>query len=194
MKTCERWGGQIKFFFTAVMVIFFPLVLWAAGAEVPTTGPDTSEAAIEKGKEVFRTSCQACHSLKYMGYASKMSAQDALKAFGDAPPDLNLITKARGGSGKGAAYIYAFLTGFNDTPGKNSVFPNTTMPPPFSRDDAGADQKARNVSAFLDFAAEPSARERTNLGRYALGYMIVLTALLYALNRRTWKEIGKNPA
>ena len=148
-----------------------------------------SEAAIKRGEEIFRTACQGCHSLKYSGYAARMPAKDALKAFGDEPPDLNLMTKARGGGSKGAAYITALLTGYNDTPEKNSVFPSITMPPPFSRDDPELARKARDVSAFLDYAADPSARERRGLGIYVLGYMLVLTALLYALNRRTWKRI-----
>ena len=123
-----------------------------------------------------------------------MSAKDALKAFGDEPPDLNLMTKARGGGSKGAAYIDALLVGFNDTPEKNSVFPNITMPPPFAKDDPELARKAKDVSAFLDYAADPSADERKGLGGYVLGYMVLLTGLLYALNRRTWKGIRKTPS
>jgi cytochrome c1 len=104
------------------------------------------------------------------------------------------MTKARGGGNKGAAYIDALLVGFNDTPEKNSVFPNITMPPPFAKGDPEIARKAKDVSAFLDYAAEPSERERRDLGGYVLGYMVLLTGLLYALNRRTWKGIGKTPS
>jgi cytochrome c1 len=178
----------------AIMIVLFPLALCAAGAEVPATGLDPSEATIKRGEEIFRSSCQACHSLKYSGYTAIMSAKDARSAFGKVPPDLNLMTKARGGGSKGPAYIEALLVGFNDTPEKNSVFPNIAMPPAFSKDDPERVRKAKDISAFLDYAAEPSARERRDLGIYVLGYMVLLTALLYALNRRTWKRIRKHPS
>jgi ubiquinol-cytochrome c reductase cytochrome c1 subunit len=183
-----------KPFFMAIMAVLFPLALCTTGAETPATSPDRGEAAIKRGEEIFRSSCQGCHSLKYSGYAARMSAKDAQKAFGDEPPDLNLMTKARGGGSKGAAYIDALLVGFNDTPEKNSVFPNITMPPAFSRNDPELARKAKDVSAFLEYAAEPSERERRGLGGYVLGYMVLLTGLLYALNRRTWKGIRKNPS
>lgn len=192
MKTCSPSSGRKNAFSMAIMVILFPLALWAAaGVEVPTTGLDMSDATIKRGEEIFRSSCQACHSLKYSGYKARMSAKDAQNAFGKMPPDLNLMTKARGGGSKGAAYIYALLVGFNDTPEKNSVFPNITMPPAFSRNDPELARKAKDVSAFLDYAAEPSAGERRGLGGYVLGYMVLLTGLLYALNRRTWKGIRR---
>ncbi len=183
-----------KAFFTALIIVLFPLAIWSAETNTPVTGPNMDDAQIKRGEEIFRSACQTCHSLKYSGYTAKMSAKDALKAFGDEPPDLNLMTKARGGGSKGAAYIDALLVGFNDTPEKNSVFPNITMPPPFANNDPELARKAKDVSAFLDYAAEPSAGERKGTGIYVLGYMALLTALLYALNRRTWKGIGKTPS
>jgi ubiquinol-cytochrome c reductase cytochrome c1 subunit len=194
MKTYRFSSGWGKTLFTTLAIFFFPLALCAAGAVAPATGPDTSEAAIKRGEEIFRSSCQACHSLKYSGYEATMSAKDAQSAFGKVPPDLNLMTKARGGGSKGAAYIDALLVSFKDTPEKNSVFPNIAMPSPFAKDDPELARKAKDISAFLDYAADPSARERRNLGIYVLGYMILLTGLLYALNRRTWKGIGKHPS
>jgi cytochrome c1 len=190
MKSCRLSSGGEITFLMAIMIVLFPLMLCAAGPEVPTTGPETNKASVKSGEAIFRSSCQACHGLKYSGYKAGMSAKDAQKAFGDVPPDLNLMTKARGGGNKGVAYIYALLVGYNNTPEKNSVFPNIAMPPPFSRDDPEYTRKAKDVSAFLDDAAEPSKPERMGLGGYVLGYMVFLTALLYALNRRTWKRIA----
>ena len=190
MRICRRTSGVKKISFMAVMAVLFPLALSVAAAGATALSLDMSgDPAIKRGEEVFRTACQGCHSLKYSGYAARMPAKDALKAFGDEPPDLNLMTKARGGGGKGAEHIYALLTGYNDKPEKNSIFPGITMPPPFSRDDPELTRKARDVAAFLDYAADPSARERKSLGVYVLAYMLVLTALLYVLNRRTWKRI-----
>lgn len=195
MKTCRPSSGRKNAFSMAIMVILFPLALWAAaGAEVPTTGLDMSDAPIKRGEEIFRSSCQTCHSLKYSGYKARMSAKDAQNAFGKTPPDLNLMTKARGGGSKGVAYIYALLVGFNDTLERNSVFPNIAMPPALSKDDPEFARKAKDVAAFLDYAAEPSKRERRGLGGYVLGYMVILATLFYALNRKTWKRIRKYPS
>jgi hypothetical protein len=175
----------------AAMALLIPLTLLIAAAGVTSESPDLSEATIKRGEAIFHSSCQACHSLKYSGYEAKMTADNARKVFGKVPPDLNLTAKARGGGSKGTAYIDALLVGYNDTPEKNSVFPNIAMPPAFSRNDPEIAGKARDVSAFLDDAAEPSQNERRSLGRYVLGYMFVLGALFYALNRRTWKGIRK---
>ncbi|MCE5263813.1 MAG: cytochrome c1 [Deltaproteobacteria bacterium] len=175
----------------AVLILLWPLALFPAetGAPAGPPVPDGTDASIKRGEAVYRTSCQACHSLKYSGYEAKMPAAAALKAFGKVPPDLNLMTAARGGGRTGAEYIASLLLGFNDTPEKNSVFPNIAMPPAFSRNDPEAGRKARDVSIFLADAAEPSGRESRSLGRYVLGYMVLLTALFYTLNRRTWKGI-----
>lgn len=106
MKTCKPTSGRKKAFPMAIMIILFPLALWAApGADVQTADLDMSDATIKRGEEIFRSSCQTCHSLKYSGYKARMSAKDAQNAFGKMPPDLNLMTKARGGGSKGAAYI-----------------------------------------------------------------------------------------
>jgi cytochrome c1 len=169
----------------AFMMFLIPLALYAAAAD-PS---DPGAASIKRGKAVFLASCQPCHSLKYSGYEAKMKAENARKAFGKAAPDLNLMITARGGDHKGAAYAAALLIGYNDTPEKNSVFPNIAMPPVFSIDDPDAARKARDVTAFLADAAEPWKRESRDLGGYAVGYMALLTALLYALNRRRWNEI-----
>ncbi len=177
--------------FAAVMLILFTSALHAAEVEIPKIDMDYSEAAIRRGEEVFKSTCQICHSLKYSGYEATMTAEDARSAFGKVPPDLSLMAKARGRGSKGAMYIYALLVSYNDTPEKNSVFPNIAMPPVLSMDDPESAQKAKDVSAFLFHAAEPSANERRWLGKYVLGYMVVLTALLYFLNRRTWEGIKK---
>jgi hypothetical protein len=190
MNPLRSSSRRKKTFFIEIAVFLLPLTLFAAGTGAP---PDrgTGESAIQRGEAIFRSSCQACHSLKYSGYEAKISAENGRKAFGKAPPDLNLMTKARGGDNSGAAYIEALLVGYNDSPEKNSAFPNIAMPPAFSKGDPDLIRKARDVSRFLDDAADPSREERRGLGRYVLGYMAVLAALLYALNRRTWKGVRK---
>ncbi len=182
----------MKIFNLLIILMLFPLALRAADAELPKLDLDFSEAALKRGEGVYKSSCQACHSLKYLGYQSVMTAEAARSAFGKAAPDLSLMAKARGRGRQGARYIQALLVSYNETPEKNSLFPNIAMPPVFSKDDPESAQKARDVAAFLFYAAEPLAKERRGLGRYVLGYMVLLTALLYGVNRKTWRSIKTN--
>lgn len=185
-------GGFKQFSCATVMGLFFAVAGYALAAEIPMGDLDFSDSAVKRGQAVFTTSCQTCHSLKYMKFAARMDAGSAQKAFGKAPPDLSLTAKARGTGNEGARYVYSLLVSFNDTPMKNSVFPNIAMPPPFAKDDPQLLQAAKDVSAFLLYAADPSVNERIWLGKFVLGYMILLSVLLYFLYRRTWRRI-KNP-
>lgn len=193
---CQR-GGRKGFLYASVfkivlaasLFISFPHILQASEAKIPKVSLDLSEAAVKRGEEVFKASCQTCHSLKYLGYEAMITPDAAKEAFGKVPPDLTLMAKARGRGDNGARYIYALLVSYNDTPEKNSIFPNIAMPPVLSKDDPEFERKAKDVAAFLLYAAEPSAGERKRLGIYVMGYMVVLTALLYFLNRRTWRGI-----
>lgn len=173
------------------LVFCTPLVFASEGVKLPHIKIDMSEKAIKRGEEIFKTLCNGCHGLKYLGYQAQMDPAVARTAFGKEAPDLSLMAKARGKRDEGARYIYALLTSYNDTPEKNSIFPNIAMPPVLSKDDPQFEQKAEDVAAFLLYAAEPTSAERRHLGKYVLVYMIVLTALLYALNRKTWKGVKK---
>lgn len=180
---------------SAVKGCLFVLILTpyslASEVQIPKVKIDHSEASVKRGEEVFKSTCQTCHSLKYLGLDAMMAPDDARAAFGKVPPDLSLMAKARGRGEEGTRYIYALLVSYNDTQEKNSIFPNIAMPPVFSKDDPDLHQKSKDVAAFLFHSAEPSADERTGLGRYVMGYMVIMTALLYFLNKKTWKGIKK---
>lgn len=163
-------------------------------AELPGVTLDFSQGAIKRGEEVYKTSCKLCHSLKYLGH-SAITPPEAMKAgLGKEPPDLSLMAKARGRGERGARYIYQLLmTYYTDKDGKvkNRAFGKyahtdgtIAMPQPlaYTLDPQTeeerqvlkeADKKARDVAAFLMYAAEPTVEERKNLGRYVIGYMIV---------------------
>ena len=190
MKTCTGITAIKSIVLVILLMSLFSSVLEAADAELPQMDRNPQEIIIGRGEQLFQSLCQTCHSLKYLNYTARMPADDSRNAFGRVPPDLSLMAKARGGSG----YIYDLLVGFNDTPQKNSVFPNIAMPPPFAKTDPQLSQKAKDVASFLEYAAEPSERERRHVGGYVLGYMVVLTGLLYGLNKRQWRKIRKKPA
>ncbi len=174
-----------------ILVLFVSFTSMASekGVDIPKVKIDMTEKSIQRGEQVFKNTCNNCHGMKYLDYRPLMPSESVEKILGAKPVDLSLIAKARGRGDKGARYIYGLLTSYTDTPQKNSVFPHIAMPPPFSKTDTQLKEKAKDVSAFLLYASEPTAAERRQLGKYVLGYMIVLTVLLYGLNRRTWKDI-----
>ncbi len=190
-------------FFTMIAVLLSTAVVAAEGLRI-----DISSSAVERGQNVFISNCNACHGLKYYrdrdhmsGYAPLMDAVTAEATFGAAPPDLSLMASARGKSTEGAEYIYEFLTSYyTDADGrvKNRAFAEetqtegvTAMPQPFPADDPELNEKARDVAAFLYTVSDPSETERRSLGKYVMGYMVIMTALLYALNKLTWKKVNK---
>jgi ubiquinol-cytochrome c reductase cytochrome c1 subunit len=128
--------------------------------------------------------------------ASQMPAEAAAASFGKEPPDLSLIARAREGE---ANYIYSYLLGYYNTPEGtigNHYFPTTKMPDVLSvagvtdpAQRAQLEQKAREITSFLAWAADPHAQERENLGYYVIGYLIVFTAMLYFLKNRIWARL-----
>jgi len=194
------------------VLLMLSLPAWASEWELPSITLDLSRGAIKRGEEVYKTSCKLCHSLKYLGHSAITPAEAMKASLGKEPPDLSLMAKARGRGDKGAEYIYQLLmTYYIDKDGKikNRAFgryahtdgtiampqPLAYTPDPQNEEERKAlqeaDEKARDVSAFLMYAAEPTAEERKHLGRYVMGYMVVLTIFLYILNRQTWKGVKK---
>ena len=125
---------------------------------------------------------------------------------GALPPDLSLMAKARVG---GPNYIYSLMLGFKEEAphgvvipeGKyyNTYFPGNAigMPPQLMEDlitysdgtKASPEQLARDVTAFLNWAAEPELNERKSMGLKVMIFLAVFTALLYALKRQIWKNL-----
>lgn len=119
----------------------------------------------------------------------------AEQTYGRAPPDLSLMAKAREG---GPRYVYGLLTGFyQNEHGQtdNHLYPGIRMPDilGWSGADAGLRaelaQQAKDAAAFLGWAADPRAAERKRLGYYVIGYLVLLTALLYLVKRRVWARL-----
>jgi ubiquinol-cytochrome c reductase cytochrome c1 subunit len=72
------------------------------------------------------------------------------------------------------------------------------MPPPL-RDDAvtyddgvkaTTDQEAKDVAAFLAWAAEPHADQRRQTGFAVMIYLLIFAGLLYASYKRIWRNIA----
>jgi cytochrome c1 len=112
---------------------------------------------------------------------------------------------------QGSDYLYALLTGYTDPPADkkikmadgmfyNTVFPGhqIAMPPPLV--DGGvdyedgtpntADQQAKDVTAFLSWAAEPHLTDRKKMGISVLVYFLVLAGLLLAAKKTLWRNVN----
>jgi ubiquinol-cytochrome c reductase cytochrome c1 subunit len=128
--------------------------------------------------------------------ASLMSDEAAMQSFGLVPPDLSLMTKAREG---GANYVYSYLLGYYNTPEgetRNHIFPETKMPDPLgistTTDHAQREEikkTAHDIVSFLSWAADPHEQERHRLGYYVIGYLVVLTLLLYFVKNQIWARL-----
>ena len=71
--------------------------------------------------------------------------------------------------------------------------PQPLAPNKVSFDDGTASSlsnQARDVSAFLAWAAEPKMEERKQFGLGAMIYLLILTGLLYASYRRIWRNVA----
>jgi cytochrome c1 len=127
---------------------------------------------------------------------SLLSDEAALQSFGKVPPDLSMMVRAREG---GSSYLYSYLIGYYHTAdGKtsNHVFPLTKMPDALEISSATdpakrleAQEKAHDIVSFLSWAADPHEAEREALGYYVIGYLIILTVLLYNVKLQVWSRL-----
>ena len=130
----------------------------------------------------------------------------AMAANGGAyPPDMSVLVKARKG---GSDYIYAVLRGYTEPPAnfelEDGVYYNKymdgnkiKMSNPLSDDivsysdgtKATEAQLAKDVTAFLTWAAEPHLETRHKLGFKVIIFLIILSILVYFSMRRLWSRI-----
>lgn len=121
------------------------------------------------------------------------------------PPDLSLIVKARA---NGADYLYSLMSGYSEPPAGVEVMENLSynpyfpggwiaMPSPLSDDaveygdgtKATVDQMAKDVTAFLTWAAMPELEARKGMGLRVLIFLFVLTGLLIAVKKKVWSDV-----
>jgi len=127
---------------------------------------------------------------------SQLSDETAILSYGKIPPDLSLMTKAREG---GPNYVYSYLIGYYITPEgmtSNHIFPETKMPDMMgmtgaadAAQRAGIQAKARDIVSFLAWASDPHEEERHRLGYYVIGYLVILTLLLYFVKNQIWSRL-----
>jgi ubiquinol-cytochrome c reductase cytochrome b/c1 subunit len=111
----------------------------------------------------------------------------------------------------GADYMVALLKGYENPPSGvelppgamyNKYFPGhaTTMPPPLSDrrveytggTEPTLGQLAKDVTAFLAWAAEPHLEARKRLGMQVIAFLIVLSGLLFFTKKKVWRAVGSH--
>jgi cytochrome c1 len=121
------------------------------------------------------------------------------------PPDFSVLAKARHG---GPDYIYSLLTGFEEAPAHmemregsyyNPYFPGgqISMAPPLSDElveytdgsPMTTQQYAKDIAAFLMWAAEPKLEERKRIGFQVMVFLVVLAGLLYFTKQKLWRDV-----
>ena len=126
---------------------------------------------------------------------------------GALPPDLSVIAKARPG---GPDDIYALLTGYRDPPHGvelakgmhyNVAFPGHQIAMPQLLRDGSVeytdgtektlDNYARDVAAFLMWAAEPKLEERHRLGLRVMIFLLALAVIMYLAKRVVWAPLHR---
>lgn len=126
---------------------------------------------------------------------------------GAMPPDMSLIAKARKG---GADYLHALLTGYKEPPegmvlGNNQHYNKymagniIAMAAPLSDGIVGyedgspetVDQYARDVSAFLTWAASPELETRKQTGVKVILFLIVFAGIMYMVKKKVWSDLKK---
>ena len=113
----------------------------------------------------------------------------------------------------GVDYITALLQGYEDKPPAgvtvppgsfyNKYYPAHTiaMPPPLSDKRVDytdgspmtVEQYAKDIAAFLMWAAEPHLEQRKRVGMQVFIYLIILAGLLYFTKKKIWREVELHP-
>jgi len=170
--------------------------------EQPAPNPDTGEAST-------RPNLPSDH------FPSPFPNEIAARAANNnaLPPDLSLMAKAREG---GAPYIYSILTGYQQpSAALKKDFPDFTVPtglhfnPYFATmniamaqqltthgqvqyddgTDPSVDNMARDVSAFLVWAAEPKLEQRHAAGFWTVIFLIIACGLAWGAYKEVWADV-----
>ena len=149
---------------------------------------------------------------------SHMPEESATTFFGKAPPDLSLEVRAKGADWVYGYLNSFYLDPTRPVGWNNTVFPNASMPNPLwelqglqtavmhkvdgeeaveklelSRPGkltpAEYQQATRDLTTFLEYAAEPAALQRQRYGIWVLLFLAAFTLLAYALKKEYWKDV-----
>jgi len=181
------------------------------------------QASLQRGAKVFVNYCLSCHSAQYMRYnrmgkdlgltdeqvknnlmfagekvgetmTIAMASTDAKTWFGNPPPDLSVISRARG-----ADWLYTYLRTFHADEKRpfgvnNKVFPDVGMPHVLWQQQATMteseyDSMVGDLVNFMVYMGEPVQLQRQALGIKVLIFLAFFFVLAYLLKKEYWKDI-----
>lgn len=222
----------------------------AGGAALEPAGNDVGNVqSLQRGARNFMNYCSGCHSAQYVRFNSiardlhlseeqvvenlmfnaeksfetiqaTMPATDAAHWFGQVPPDLSLMARA-----KGTDYVYNFLKGFYLDPDSptgvdNLVLGGSSMPhvlwelqgfqsavyhenesreqvfDHFEAATTGSlsaedyDSFVRDTVNFLEYISEPARATRRALGVWVLMFLTVFLIITAMLKKQIWKDVS----
>ncbi len=239
---------RILIAFVALSLTFGAYAAEEVELEKAGNDPDNINS-LQRGARNFMNYCAGCHSAQYVRYntlardlqlseaqlidnlmfnaektfetiQTNMPMADAARWFGQPPPDLSLMARARG-----TDYIYNFLKGFylepeSPTGVNNRVLNGTSMPhvlwelqgyqkAVFTTDEFGTqhfeqfeqvspgsmapgeyDNFVRDTANFMQYISEPIRSTRRVLGVWVLMFLIVFWIIASMLKKQIWKDVS----
>ena len=240
---------SIKAFAALIALLFTVSIYAATEIELePALNDPDNVNSLQRGARNFMNYCSGCHSAQYVRFntlgrdlnlseeqlvnnlmfnaektfetiEATMPMDEALRWFGQAPPDLSLIARARG-----TDYVFNFLKGFYLDPDSptgvdNRVLAGTSMPhvlwelqgfqnAVFSTDESGIehfesfeqvtpgsmsaeeyDEFVRDTTNFLEYFSEPFRSTRRVVGVWVLIFLVFFWIIASMLKKQIWKDV-----
>ncbi|MFT7235264.1 MAG: ubiquinol-cytochrome c reductase cytochrome c1 subunit [Methylophagaceae bacterium] len=225
---------------TALILMARPIFAASGQVHLDSVEIDLSDkASLQRGAKTFMNYCLSCHSAAYMRYnrmgkdlglsdaqvveslmfasdkvgdtmTVAMRPEDAKKWFGVIPPDLSVISRARG-----TDWLYSYLRNYyldsDKTMGTNNlIFKDVGMPHVLWQEQGylhkNSDNKLhaitddqttafeynikiRDLVNFLAYIGEPSKIERLALGKWVLLYLALFFFVAYPLKKAFWEDV-----
>lgn len=229
----------ITLFIGLVAVTSGQVMATSGGLHLEPVDIDLSDkASLQRGAKTFVNYCLSCHSASFMRYnrmakdigltdkqvaenlmfasdklgdtmTIAMRAEDAKKWFGVTPPDLSVISRARGTEWLNT-YFQTFYLDETKTMGTNNlVFKDVGMPhilwqqQGYLNNTGGHLAEAskgelsshnynimvRDLVNFLAYIGEPSKIQRLALGKWVLLYLFLFFLVAYPMKKAFWRDI-----
>ena len=139
-----------------------------------------------------------------------MRGEDAKKWFGVTPPDLSVISRARGVDWLNTYMRSFYLDNSKPMGTNNTVFKDVGMPHVLwqqqgylAKDDDGHlshsdsgelstheyNEMVADLVNFLAYVGEPSKIQRLELAKWVLLYLFILFLVVYPMKKAFWKDI-----
>ena len=225
---------------TALILMARPIFAASGQIHLDSVEIDLSDkASLQRGAKTFMNYCLSCHSAAYMRYnrmgkdlglsdaqvveslmfasdkvgdtmTVAMRPEDAKKWFGVIPPDLSVISRARG-----TDWLYSYLRNYyldsDKTMGTNNlIFKDVGMPHVLWQEQGylrkDSDNKLHAITGdqttafeynimigdlvnFLAYIGESSKIERLALGKWVLLYLALFFFVAYPLKKAFWEDV-----